>query len=68
MDLKQKTKEQLETRVKDLEDFIARKGIGSSYLSKVEKAQRNVNLLLVAGITTTVIGLAVWLSSGKSED
>lgn len=68
MNIKKKTQEELEAKIKSLEDFIAKKGIGSGYLSKVEKAQRNVNVLLFLGVTVTVIGLTAWMLSGKDKD
>ncbi len=68
MDIKKRTKEELEAKIKDLEDFIAKKGIGSGYLQRAEKVQRNVNIGLFLGITAAVVGLSLWLLSGKSED
>ncbi len=57
-DLTKKTKEELVSRVNDLERLIAKKGIGSKYVSKVEKMQRRVNLVFFLGAVTAVAGLA----------
>lgn len=68
MDLKKRTKEELEDKIKSLENFIASKGIGSQYLDKMKKTQRNVNLFLFAGALTTIVGVAAWaLLHGDDE-
>lgn len=53
MDLKEKTR-------KELEDIIAEKGIGSEYVKKVERVQRDVNLALMLGAATALLGLTAW--------
>ncbi len=70
MDLTEKTKDELEKRIKKLEDYIEEKGLGSSYLSRAKKMQRNLNLALFFGAVTTVVGLATWalISSGEPEE
>ncbi len=68
MDFKKRTKEELADRIKDLEDFIAKKGVGSKYLAKAEKTQRNVNIALFLGVSVTIIGLLIWVFSGKKEE
>ena len=65
MNLKQRTKEELESKIHELEDFISKKGVGSGYLAKAERAQRNLNISLFFGMTLTVAGLFFWLFAGK---
>ncbi|MGN8226895.1 hypothetical protein [Gracilimonas sp. BCB1] len=60
MSLKNKTKKELQNRVKELEGIIAKKGIGSDYLSKAERIQRDVNLALILGGTAALIGATAW--------
>ena len=68
MDIKKRTKEELAARIKDLEVFISKKGIGSDYLARAEKVQRNVNIALFLGLSVTIVGLSIWLFSGKNEE
>lgn len=68
MNLKNKTKEELQNRVEELEDVIARKGIGSDYLSKAERIQRDVNLALILGGTAALIGATAWALLKSSEE
>ncbi|MDX1681190.1 MAG: hypothetical protein R3242_10720 [Akkermansiaceae bacterium] len=66
---KQKISDTLEDRLDRVEDFISRRGIGSSQLRKAKKVQRNINLAIAAGSLITVAGIAVWaLSSTGDED
>jgi len=60
MDIKEKTRKELEDRVKRLENLIAKKGIGSDYLGKAERVQRNLNLALILGTTAVVVGITAW--------
>lgn len=60
MALKEKTKKELEEKVKQLENLIAEKGIGSDYLSRAERVQRDINLALILGATTAVLGITAW--------
>lgn len=53
MDLKDKTR-------KELEDIIAEKGVGAEYVKKVERVQRDVNLALMLGTATALLGLTAW--------
>lgn len=59
-DVKNKTRAELEKRVKKLERIIATKGIGSEYVAKVERLQRNVNLALILLGTSLIIGVTAW--------
>ena len=67
-DLTKKTKEELEARINHLERLISKKGIGSSYVSKVEKIQRRVNIVVVLSAITAVAGLVTWLSLRGGDD
>jgi hypothetical protein len=60
MGIKDKTRQELEERVKDLESIIARKGVGSSYLQRAERIQRDINIALLLGATTAIIGITAW--------
>ncbi len=60
MKLKEKSKEELENKIKELENIIAEKGVGSSYLSKAERVQRDLNLALILGGVTAILGITAW--------
>lgn len=60
MDIKEKTRKELEKRVEKLEELIAKKGIGSEYLQRAERAQRNLNLAVFIGSTAVVLGVTAW--------
>jgi hypothetical protein len=60
MDVKEKTRMELEQRVEKLENLIAKKGIGSGYLQKAERIQRDLNLVLILGTSAVVLGLTAW--------
>lgn len=60
MSLKNRTKEELENRINELESIIAKKGIGSGYLSKMERVQRDVNLAVMLGGAATLVGITAW--------
>jgi len=60
MAFKEKTRKELEDKVEKLENLIAKKGIGSDYLSRAERVQRDINLALILGATTAVLGLTAW--------
>ena len=61
MDIKQ----ELETRVKKLEDLIETKGIGSKQLNKARKTQKYLNITVLGVTVAAVVGLAAWLSAGE---
>ncbi|NBC04655.1 MAG: hypothetical protein GVY20_13235 [Bacteroidetes bacterium] len=44
----------------ELEKLIAKKGIGSDYLNRAERIQRDVNLALLVGSATVLLGLTAW--------
>ncbi len=61
MDITKKAKEELEERLEKIESFIAKKGLGSTYLQKAQKTQRDINLLLALGGVLTIAGLVLWM-------
>jgi hypothetical protein len=61
MKLKDRTREELEERIHELEDLIARKGIGSRYVQRIERLQRDLNIAVMVGAATTVLGLTAWV-------
>ena len=60
MDMKNKTRKELEKRVDQIENLIAKKGLGSNYLQRAERAQRDLNLALMIGSAAVVLGLTAW--------
>jgi len=68
MDLTKKAKEEIDSRLDAVENFIASKGLGSSYLTRAKKVQRNVNLAIAAGCLITIAGITIWALNGSSED
>lgn len=67
MSLKEKTKDELVNRINELENVIKTKGIGSDYVQKAEKIQRDVNLGLLIGGATALLGFTAY-SILKSEE
>lgn len=67
MEFNEKIKNELEGRIKKLEDLIAAKGVGSKQLKKVRKTQRNVNLAIIVGSLVTVAGITAWAVSSSSN-
>jgi tetrahydromethanopterin S-methyltransferase subunit G len=68
MDLTKKAKEELEERLEKIENFIAKNGLGSSYLQKAQKTQRDINLLLALGGALTIVGLVLWMKMRDNEE
>lgn len=69
MDIKEKAKVELESRVQKIENFIADKGLGSSYLSRAKRVQRNINLAIVIGGAIALTGITIWaLSDNDMEE
>ena len=68
MEFTEKIKDEFEARIKKLEDFIADRGIGSKQLNKVRKAQRNLNLAVVAGSLVALTGITLWTLTRLCKD
>ena len=68
MDITKQAKEQLEKRLKKVEDFIASKGVGSAQLAKAKRVQRNINLAIAVGGFITLAGITVWILHSMDED
>jgi hypothetical protein len=66
--IKEKTLKELENKVNDLENFISKKGIGSSYLSRAEKIQRNLNIGLFVGGVALIGGIIAYTLIGSDEE
>ena len=60
MELKQKTLQEIEKKLDQIENLIAEKGVGSGQLKKAERIQRDLNLALIVGGAATVLGLTAW--------
>ncbi|REL37709.1 hypothetical protein DYD21_07965 [Rhodohalobacter sp. SW132] len=61
MSITEKTRKELEQRIEKIERLIAKKGVGSGYLGKAEKAQRDLNIGLLLGATTVAMGVTAYL-------
>jgi len=68
MDITKKAKEELHSRVEKLENFIAEKGVGSSYLEQAKKVQRNINLGILVASVITLAGITVWVINRMEDD
>ena len=68
MSLKNKTKKELQSRVEELEGIIAKKGVGSDYLSKAERIQRDLNLALILGGAAALVGVTAWTLFNSKEE
>ncbi len=68
MDIKKKAKAELENRVRKIENLIAEKGVGSSYLSRAKRVQRNINLAIFVGGIITIAGLTAWALRRNNEE
>jgi ribosome-associated translation inhibitor RaiA len=67
MEITRKAKEELEARIEKIEGFIAKKGLGSTYLQKAQKTQRDLNLAIVLGGIILIAGIAIWLNGEDKE-
>ena len=68
MDITKQAKEQLEKRVKKIEEFIANKGVGSAQLAKARRMQRNINLAILVGSFITLAGITIWVLHSMEHD
>lgn len=60
MDIKNKTRAELEDKIQKLENLIETKGVGSQRLAKAKRVQRDVNLALILGGVTFALGVTAW--------
>ena len=60
MNTKEKTVNEIEKRLNKIERLIAEKGVGSDYLSRAERIQRDINIALFAGSVGLIAGVSVW--------
>jgi len=67
-DLTNKTKKELNAKIEELESFITKKGIGSGYISKIERIQRRINIFFLLSAVTAVVGLLTWLTLKDGEE
>ncbi|SMD45459.1 hypothetical protein SAMN00777080_4110 [Aquiflexum balticum DSM 16537] len=67
MEITRKAKEELEARIEKIEGFIAKKGLGSTYLQKAQKTQRDLNLAIVLGGIILIAGIAIWMNGENKE-
>lgn len=63
MKVKEKAREELENRMNKLEKMVTQKGVGSHYLQKAERVQKNVNIGLAVGLIAATAGLLLWATS-----
>lgn len=68
MDITTKAKDELEHKIHDLEEFISKKGLGSAYLNRAKRVQRNVNVAIAVGSIITLAGITIWALSGHGTD
>ncbi len=60
MNMKEKTVSKMEDRLNKIERLIAENGVGSDYLSRAERIQRDINIALFAGAVGLAAGVGVW--------
>jgi hypothetical protein len=58
-------KDRTENVIGKAETLIAEKGVGSGYLTKAKKIQRNLNLGLIAVSAAAVTGVTLWILRGR---
>lgn len=66
--MKEKAREKLEKRIAELEGLISRKGVGSDYIEKARRVQRDVNIALMLGTATAIVGFAAWVLLRSDEE
>ncbi len=60
MDLKDKTRAELEDKIKKLENIIETRGVGSQKLERAKRVQRDLNLAIILGGVTIALGVTAW--------
>lgn len=68
MEFNKKRKEELEGRIKRLENLISDKGICAKQVKKARKAQRHLDLTVFMVSLITIAGITVWALGGKSAE
>jgi len=68
MSLKEKTIQEVESRIEGIERAIAKNGVGSDYLSKAERIQRDLNIGLVLGGFAVIAGATAWALLSNKKD
>lgn len=65
MNIKERTIQEIQDRLNKIDNLIANKGVGSQYLDKAKRIQRNLNLTLLAVGVVTVAGIAIWAANSR---
>ena len=60
MNIKDKTINEIGKRLNQVEELISEKGLGSKQLSRAKRAQRDLNIALVAGCVGLVAGIGAF--------
>ncbi|GAA5030296.1 hypothetical protein GCM10011506_19350 [Marivirga lumbricoides] len=68
MKLTEKLKHEFEDKVNGLGDLINKRGLGSGYVTKAKKAQRNANIALLAIGALAVVGIVTWISKNNHDE
>ncbi|HAW80672.1 MAG TPA: hypothetical protein DEO59_14315 [Balneola sp.] len=67
MSLKEKTISEVENRIEKIERAIAKNGVGSNYLSKAERVQRDLNIGLALGGLALLAGATAWVLTSRDS-
>ena len=67
MEITEKVKTEFDKRLDRIENFIASKGVGSEYLNRARRAQRNVNLVIAAGVLLTAAGITAYVANSLRD-
>jgi cytoskeletal protein RodZ len=65
MNIKERTIQEITDRLNKIDNLIANKGVGSQYLDKAKRIQRNLNITLLAVGVVTVAGIAIWAANSR---
>lgn len=68
MEFSKQIKDEFDARITQIENLIAKRGVGSKQLKKARKTQRDVNLAILAGSLITLTGITVWAISRLSKN
>lgn len=60
MDFKNKTRAELQDKIKKLENIIETRGVGSQKLERAKRVQRDLNLAIILGGVTIALGVTAW--------